>query len=242
MDIFNSWIVNKYVAHRGLHDSEKAENSLSAFKAAIEHNYPIELDVQQIADGTIVVFHDESLHRVTGKDGYVKNIKTKADLKDYKLEGTKEFIPTFDEVLKLINGQVPVMIEIKNTGKVGVLESKLIEVLRKYKGEFCVIAFNPYVLGYFKNNAPEFIRGQLAGSFKGEKLAFFKKFLLKRIALHKVAEPHFISYEAKALPCKFLKKFKHLPLICWTIRSQEDYMKVAKYCDNIVFEGFEPRI
>ena len=113
MKIFNTWIVNKYIAHRGLHNKNCAENSISAFKNAISKNYPIELDVQQIGDGTVIVFHDDTLQRMTGKDGYVKNITSVDSLKEYKLGGTKDTIPTFKEVLEVVNGQVPILIEIK---------------------------------------------------------------------------------------------------------------------------------
>ena len=134
MEIFDSWLVNKYIAHRGLHNEEFAENSLSAFKNAVEKDYAIELDVQMIGDGTVVVFHDETLKRVTGADGYVRNIASKDNLKKYKLNGTKDCIPTFAQVLRLVDGKVPLLIEIKNTGKVGVLEEAVLNMLKKYKG------------------------------------------------------------------------------------------------------------
>ena len=242
MEIFNTWLVNKYIAHRGLHNKEYAENSISAFKNAIDNNYPIELDVQQIADGTVVVFHDETLQRLTGKHGYVKNIKSSNDLKGYKLNKTKDCIPTFEQVLSVVKGQVPILIEIKNNGKVGKLEQTLIDMLNNYKGEYAIMSFNPFVLAYFKNNAPHILRGQLSCSFKNEKLAWFKKVLLRRLALHRIASFNFIAYEATALPYNRLKKFKNVPLLAWTVRSQEQYLEVAKHCDNIIFENFEPKI
>ena len=242
MKIFNTWIVNKYIAHRGLHNKNCAENSISAFKNAISKNYPIELDVQQIGDGTVIVFHDDTLQRMTGKDGYVKNITSVNSLKEYKLGGTKDTIPTFKEVLEVVNGQVPILIEIKNVDKVGRLEQTVIDMLKEYKGEYAIMSFNPFVLSYFKNNAPDILRGQLSGSFKNEKLAWFKKVLLRRLALHRVASFNFIAYEATALPYNRLKKFKNVPLLAWTVRSQEQYLEVAKHCDNIIFENFEPKI
>ena len=114
MDIFKSWVVERCIAHRGLHNNNFPENSLGAFENAIKNSYPIELDVHLIADGTLAVFHDDTLARVCGKDGYVKNL-TKSELKNYKLLGTEYCIPTLDEVLNLVNGQVPLLIEIKNT-------------------------------------------------------------------------------------------------------------------------------
>ena len=241
MDIFKSWLVERCIAHRGLHNDEFPENSLGAFQNAVDNGYPVELDVHIIADGTLVVFHDNSLSRVTGKDGYIKNL-TKNDLTNYSLMGSKYTIPTFDEVLNLIGGKVPILIEVKNTNKVGELETKLLETLRAYNGEYAIESFNPYVLEWFKNNAPDIWRGQLAGYFKGEKLAFIKKFALKRMLLNKMAKPDFIAYEASHLPNRFVRKYKTLPLIAWTIRSQEEYLRVVKYSDNVIFENFEPKI
>ncbi len=241
MDIFKSWLVERCIAHRGLHNNEFPENSLGAFQNAVDNGYPVELDVHIIADGTLVVFHDNSLSRVTGKDGYIKNL-TKNDLTNYSLMGSKYTIPTFDEVLNLIGGKVPILIEVKNTNKVGELETKLLETLRAYNGEYAIESFNPYVLEWFKNNAPDIWRGQLAGYFKGEKLAFIKKFALKRMLLNKMAKPDFIAYEASHLPNRFVRKYKTLPLIAWTIRSQEEYLRVVKYSDNVIFENFEPKI
>lgn len=241
MDIFKSWLVERCIAHRGLHNDQLPENSLGAFNNAIINGYPIELDVHMISDGTLVVFHDDTLSRMTGKDGYLKNLN-KDDLKEYFLAQSKYTIPTLEEVLSLVDGKVPLLIEIKNNSKVGALETKLLETLKKYNGDYAIESFNPYVLEWFKNNAPEILRGQLAGFFKGEKLSSIKKFALKRMLLNKIAMPNFISYEATSLPNRFVRKYKTLPLIAWTVRSQEEYLKVVKYCDNVIFENFEPKI
>ena len=241
MNLFKSWLVEKYIAHRGLHDDQSAENSLSAFEKAIENGYVIELDVQQIADGTVIVFHDSTLSRLTGQDGYVKYL-IKEDLKSCKLNGTKESIPTFEETLKFINGRTPIIIEIKNTGKPGKLESQVLEMLKNYNGEYAIMSFNPYVLKWFKDNAPNIIRGQLSSFFKNENLTFLKRIVLKKMLLNKVSQPNFIAYNSQNLPNRFVKKYNSLPLLAWTVRSQEEYMKVVKYCDNIIFENFQPKI
>lgn len=242
MDLFKTWLVETPIAHRGLHDKNLPENSLGAFSHAIEKGYAIELDVQLLADDTVVVFHDESLARMTGNDGYIKYL-SKGDLKALTLKGTKESIPTLQEVLKLVDGKVPLLIEVKNKYKVGKLEQALIDILKDYKGEFAVQSFNPFSLGYFRQHAPNIIRGQLSGFFKDEKLGWAKRFTLKRMTLNKkVSQPHFISYEASALPNRFVKKYKNLPLLAWTVRSKEEYLKTVKHCDNIIFEKFIPEI
>ena len=242
MNLFNSWLVDQPIAHRGLHDKTTPENSLPAFEKAIEGGYAIELDVRIIADGTVIVFHDDSLSRLTDNDGYVKFLN-KADLDLLKLKGSEERIPTFAQVLEFVDGRVPLLIEIKNNDKVGQLEKRIIELLNDYNGEYAVQSFNPYVLEYFYKHAPHILRGQLAGYFKGEKLSFFKKYALKRMLLNKkVSHPDFISYEARKLPNCHVRKFKTLPLLAWTVRSQSEYLKVVKHCDNIIFENFEPTI
>ncbi len=245
-DIFKSWLVELPIAHRGLHDKNTPENSLAAFSKAIEKGYAIELDVQLISDGTPAIFHDDSLSRMTGNDGYVKFLN-KNDLKVLRLKGTKEHIPTLEEVLKFVDGRTPILIEIKNgSTRVGKLEQKVIDLLKNYKGEYAVQSFNPLSLGYFKNHAPQILRGQLSGSYKGEDFSGvspLKKFILKRMMLNQtISEPNFINYEAKTLPNRYVKKYKEIPLLAWVVTSKEEYMKVVKYCDNIIFEDFTPEI
>lgn len=242
MEIFNSWLVKDYIAHRGFHNKDNPENSLGAFARAIDEGYAIELDVQQIADSTIVVFHDYSLSRMTGKDGYTKNL-LKSELADYKLQGTNFCIPTLVEVLNLVDGQVPILIEIKNEGKVGELEQNTYEILKQYGGQYAIQSFNPYSLEWFKNNAPNVLRGQLSSYFKNDNLSFVKKFALKHMLLNKkVSRPHFISYNVENLPNSIVKRYNKLPLLAWVVRSQTQYYKAVKHCDNIIFEGFNPKI
>lgn len=241
-DLFKSWLVEKPIAHRGLHTDAQPENTLGAFQNAINHGVPIELDVQEIADGTLVVFHDKKLERLTGQDGYLKNLSA-ANLENYKILGTEFSIPTLQSVLQLIAGQVPVLFEIKNENKIGSLERSFCKAIKSYQGEFAIQSFNPFTLEWFKKHAPHIIRGQIASYMKKENLAFFKKFFLKRMSFNKkISEPHFISYCAQDLPNRYVKKYKSLPLLAWTVRSQEEYLSVLKYCDNIIFENFEPRI
>ena len=243
-DIFNSWVVNQYIAHRGLHNNEIPENSLAAFQNAIDHDYGIELDIHPLEDLTPVIFHDETLKRMTGEDGYIKQVKNVEELKKFKLLKSEEKIPTLEEALNLINDQVPILIEIKDYNLNGDFENKIYEILKNYKGRYAVMSFNPYTLKWFRVNAPEILRGQLACFFKGEKnLKAFVKFALKRMLLNKkTSQPHFIAYKYDEVPNKYLKKYKNIPLLTWAVPSQQEYMKVAKHCDNIIFEHFEPKI
>ena len=242
MDLFNSWLVTKYIAHRGLHNDTIPENSLAALQNAIDHDYAIEIDLHPLEDGTPVLFHDETLNRLTGEDGYIKKVENVESLKKLKLLNTQETIPTLEEALKFVNGQVPLLIEIKDYNMTGTFEKAIYDILKDYKGEYAVMSFNPYSIKWFKINAPEVIRGQLSCFFKGEKLNGALKFALKRMLLKKVADPQFIAYKWNELPNKYVNKVKHLPLLAWPVPSQQEYMKVAKHCDNIIFEYFEPKI
>ena len=149
MDIKKSWLFSRPIAHRGLHGIDAPENSLAAFGKAIEAGFPIEIDVRPIDDGTVVVFHDDKLTRMTDLDGYVCNM-TKSDLEKVRLRNSDERIPTFKEVLEFVDGRTPLLIEIKNDSTVGQLERDTLELLSSYKGEYAVQSFNPYSMEFFK--------------------------------------------------------------------------------------------
>ena len=241
MNIFQTWIANKPLAHRGLHNAEIPENSLAAFDNAARENYGIELDVRSLADGTIVVFHDDTLGRMTKQDGYLANL-TYPDIKDLKLVNSNEKIPTLAEVLKVVDGRVPILIEIKNMGKVGELEKAILKALEGYKGEYAVESFNPYTLEWFKINAPQIKRGQLSSFMKNSNLPFFKRQAMKKMKYNKISEPQFIAYHTNDLPNKYVKKYKDvMPVIAWCVRNDEEFNRVfKKYCDNIIFENITP--
>lgn len=240
MDIRKMWLFSRPIAHRGLHTEGCPENSLAAFKNAIDAGYPIEIDIRPVDDGTVVVFHDERLSRMTGNDGYVCNLSND-ELNSLRLSGTEEKIPTFEEVLSYVNGQVPLLIEIKNEAKAGALEKSAIEMLKSYKGDFAVQAFNPYSLEYFKHNAPEMIRGQLSSFYEGSSLSLLKRTVLKKLKMNKVSAPDFVSYHAADLPNKYVTR-TNLPVLAWTVRSNTELERVLPHCDNVIFEGFTPVI
>ncbi|MBQ7977594.1 MAG: glycerophosphodiester phosphodiesterase [Clostridia bacterium] len=249
MDIYQSWLVEKFIAHRGFFDNENQipENSLLAFEKAIENGYAIELDVHVIADGTVVVFHDNILGRMTGQDGYIGQL-TKDDLSKYHLLDTEQTIPTLQQVFDLVDGKTPILIEIKSENlKVGADETKIYELLKEYKGEFAVQSFNPFTIEWFKNNAPEITRGLLSSKFKKDEnnpKSWVKRYALRHMTFNKRSKPQFIAYNVLDLPANILKgrKFKGLPILGWTVKSQSQYMEVVKYVDNIIFQDFKPSI
>ncbi len=247
MTIKDSWLVNQFIAHRGFHDAKNPENTLGAFQRAVDHNYAIELDVRILADGTLVVHHDEKIARTTGADGYLKNM-TWEEIAPLKVLGSEFGIPKVQQVLDLVDGRVPILFDIKNFSRkqVGTLESNLCGMLENYKGSFAVEAFNPFVLLWFKENHPEIKRGIISSSFKDKdnsevKVSSLVAYFLRRLKFNKKIQPHFVSYEWTDLTNRFVRKCR-LPILAWTLTSQEDYMKIVKYADNIIFENFEPKI
>lgn len=239
MNIKETSLFSTPIAHRGLHNDEIPENSLLAFQKAVEKGLPIELDVRVIDDGTVIVFHDDTLGRMTDKDGYASSLR-ESDLGELYLKGSDQTIPTFRQVLELVDGKVPLLIETKVTAKVGVLESKVIEMLKDYKGEYAVQSFDPYSLEYFLRHAPDIARGQLSATFnKSSGLSLIKRMAMSHLKVTKISEPHFISYNGGNLPNKYVAK-TGLPTLAWTVRSISEYEKIKDHCDNIIFEGFTP--
>lgn len=236
-----AWLKRLPIAHRGLHNSQAPENSLAAFQRAVEAGYGIELDVQLSADGHVVVFHDYNLKRMTGLGREVKDLDW-PQLKELQLAGTDEGIPLFRDVLALVRGKVPLLIEIKNEGKVGRLEQAVIEELRGYSGDFAIQSFNPFVLRYFRKHAPGIVRGQLSGPFKGENLALIKVLVLKYLLLNFMSRPAFVSYAAGALPEWFARRLrrKDLYLLAWVVRDINAFVKEKSIYDNVIFEDFSP--
>ena len=167
-----SFLKSNLIAHRGLHNENIPENSIKAFNKAIEKKYIIELDVHLLKDGNVVVFHDDNLKRMTGIDKLIKNT-TYDEIKNLKLINSNEHIPLFTDVLKLINGSVPLLIELKYDTKIGLLEEKVISILKDYKGLYAIQSFNPFSLIYLKKHCKNIPRGQLVSNFSN--INFIKK-------------------------------------------------------------------
>lgn len=244
-DSSTAWLTSKLITHRGLHSEGIPENSMSAFKASVEKGYPIELDVQLTRDEKLVVFHDKKLKRIFEQDIWLKDI-TYQDLSKFYFSNSKETVPLFTEVLSMVNGKVPILIEIKNEGSVGNLESILYSQLKSYKGDYAVQSFNPYSLKWFRENAPEVIRGQLSGNFLvtdydveyagTTRLPWYKKFILSNFLLNFQSRPNFIAYEIKHTSENkliSLRKF-NIPVIGWAVDDKEEYLRTRDYFDNFI--------
>ena len=232
------FLLDNIIAHRGLHNIKNGivENSIEAFRCAIEEKYIIELDVHILKDDEIIVFHDDNLERVTGVNKKVSEVSYN-EIKNLKLKNMNSYIPKLEDVLKLIDGKVPLLIEIKNAEKVGRLERKLVELLKNYKGKYAVQSFNPFVINWFKKNAPNVLRGQLSSNMKNENL--FKRLVLKNMLLNFWTNPDFISYSVNDLSFEKAKKIrKEYILLGWTVRNKDDYEKLKNEYDNLICENF----
>lgn len=243
----HNWIIHSYIAKYGFVTEDAPENTLKAYSNAIEKNYPILLGVQMIDDGEIVCFSHKTLSSVTKESGYVSNMSL-SEIKELTIGETQETIPTLDEALELIQGKVPVIIDIFNDGNVGKLEQKVADTLDKYISKYelfdsvAVMSLNPYSLEWFLNQAPWFPRILRSGKFKVKMFGSIKSKKLTKLKLYKVALPDYVCYNAKDLPCKYIKKVKPVGILAYNVKTQNEYMEVAKYCDNIIFDGFEPTI
>ena len=239
----HSWLLKYPIAHRGLHDSNVTipENSLSAFRKSIQAGYSIELDIHILKDGNLAVFHDDTLTRMCKTDSRINDLDA-ISIKNYNLINSQEKIPLLQEVLDIINDRVPLLIEIKNTAKVGEAEAALMKQMRNYKGRFAIQSFNPFSIAWFKTNYPDVPRGQLSGNFRSEKMNFIIKKVLQNFLFNWKSKPHFIGYDIHALPNKKVSRLrrKGLPVLGWTVRTEQEYKAIAAYCDNIIFENIEP--
>jgi len=235
-------------AHRGLHNKPAIpENSMSAFRKAIEKGYGAELDVHLLKDGSLAVFHDASLKRCTGSEGFIEDL-TREELKNYRLEGTEETIPAFEEVLALFEGRAPLIIELKaERGNAAALSEAVCKVLDNYKGTYCLESFDPRCLIWLKKNRPEMIRGQLSQNFlkntskMGKLIDFVLTFLLANV----VTFPDFIAYkfdDRKNLSNQLCLNLWGVQGASWTIISQEQFETCMMENLLPIFEQFEPEL
>ena len=230
------------IAHRGLHSAEVCENSLEAFRLAAEQGYPIELDVHLTRDGDLAVIHDSLLSRMTGKGGVVERL-TAAELKNYRLRDGQK-IPMLREVLKLIDGHVPILIELKFRRAFN--EKQAIAVLEQlkdypYKSMIALQSFHPKMVKYLKTHTCEFPVGYLS-SFKLLKNHDFVNYHLKTLKLFRYMRADFISYDIAYLPNKYVsaKRRRGVQVLAWTVNTPEKEARAARTADNIIFENIVP--
>ena len=233
-------------AHRGLHDSSRPENSMSAFRAALEGGYGIELDLHLLKDGNLAVMHDSLLKRTTGAEGRMEDLSTE-DLGRYHLEGTLETIPTFQQVLDLYGGKAPIIVELKPVdGNHAALAETACNMLDGYNGPYCIESFDPRCIYWLKKHRPDVIRGQLSENFlKTEtKMPWLLRFVLTHNLVNFLTVPDFIAYRfdhrKDTISNALCRRLYGVQGVSWTIRSQEDYDTAVKEGWLPIFENFTP--
>lgn len=237
------------LAHRGLHDRTKGvvENSRGAFEAAIAKGYGIELDVQGDAQAVPLVFHDADLDRLTGATGALRD-REASDLTAIRLSDSTESIPTLADVLDLIAGRCPLLIEIKDQDgrlgpDVGELQNRVCDALSGYIGPVAVMSFNPHTIAAVKTRAPNLPIGLVTDAFSAAdwpEVPPARRATLAGIPDAEDLGLDFISHNRRDLtsPAVSRLKSKGLPILCWTVRSKEQEMTARKTADNVTFEGY----
>lgn len=232
-------------AHRGLHDENLPENSMGAFRAALEHGYGIELDIHLMKDGNLAVIHDTSLKRTAGADINITDLTTE-DLPNYPLNDKGELIPTFSQVLELFAGKAPLIIELKDDGNSAALVDAAVKAMEGYEGPYCMESFHPMCVYQLKKRHPHIIRGQLVMNyFKETKSPLHPvlKWILTNQAENFLTKPDFVAYrfsDRKARSNVLARKFWGLQGVSWTLKTQEEFDTAVSEGWVPIFEGFKP--
>lgn len=243
---FRNWLY----AHRGLHSNAPGrpeamapENSMRAFQKAVDAGFGIELDVQMAKDDVPVVFHDFTLERICGVKGKVRDY-TYEELQQFALCGSDQRIPKFEDVLKCVNGRVPLIVELKVDGMdISVCEAADTLLLR-YPGLYCIESFHPLALFWYRKHRKHVVRGQLSEAFlkEGEyKGALY--FLLQNLMFNWLTKPDFIAYNHKhagVAARKFCRGLYRNMAVAWTIKSKEELEAARGQFDLFIFDSFLP--
>ena len=230
-------------AHRGLWGGAIPENSLPAFRAAAEAGYGIELDVQLTADRQLLVFHDDSLERMCHVARDIRECSL-ADLRELRLAGTDEHIPSFADALAAVDGRVPLIVEIKSCKRISLLCELADRQMRAYHGPCCVESFDPRAVRWFRRHHPEMIRGQLAFGLTRD---LYQKRTLNRFLAsmtgNTFGRPDFIAFDirtADSRPFRFVKRLFRPWTVAWTVSDQQTMNSLRSEWDLQIFEGFRP--
>jgi glycerophosphoryl diester phosphodiesterase len=239
-----NWIQTHDIAHRGYYTKDQTvpENSLSAFHRAISNGFSIELDLNVTKDGTVISFHDHTLERICNDTRSLSDV-TYEEIRHLTLFQTSEHIPTFKEVLNLVNGKVPLLIELKPHGDVVKLCTSFYDDIKDYQGKYAIFSFHPRVVYWFKKHHPEIIRGQIAEFFKHDQMNRLFRYLLKTMFFNRFTKPDFISYGIYDMPNQYLDKLKKkgMTIISYAARTREDLNRIRTQYHNAVFEHFDPK-
>ena len=241
------WLSARPIAHRGLHGEGLIENTLGAAAAAVAGNYGIEVDLQLAADGEVVVFHDDTLDRLTSGTGPV-NARSLAELKALSLRATSERIPTLQELLARVAGRTPLMLELKSQWNGDDrLAARLAAELMSYAGPVAAMSFDPDLVMALIKHAPGLPRGIVAERHfrKSEwpQLSLVRRLALGHLLHMYATKPHFIAYRVDDLPALaplFCRHVWGMPILTWTVRSEAQRRRARWWANQVIFEGFRP--
>jgi glycerophosphoryl diester phosphodiesterase len=240
-----TWLTARPIAHRGLHNKSFGiiENTVSAFEGALAGNYAIECDLQITSDGEAVVFHDETLERLTESVGHVKAHTTK-QLQNIVVKNSTDKIQTLSELLEQVDGKVPLVIELKShwNGEVA-LALRALKVLKKYNGPFCLMSFDQDLVAAVAERSPETIRGITADKTVHpdyDPLPLERRLDMQQFRHVQKTRPHFVSFYFRDLPYAPVQNLRDagLAVITWTIRNKEQEAEALRYSDQVTFEGY----
>ena len=244
---------DRMFAHRGFYrnDSEAPENSFAAFRKAVEKGFGIELDVQLSKDGVPVVFHDDTLERAARDEkgeavtGRVYDYSF-AELQKFHLFDSGEKIPSFEAVLKLVGGRVPLIVEIKADSEKRAIKvcEKADPLLQEYPGEYVVESFHPSAVRWYRKHRPQVIRGQLSEAYTKDRIQRdLRHFMGEHLMFNAVTQPDFIAYNSKHernFSRRLIRRLFHCPSVAWTIESPAELKQMQGKYDLFIFEGFDP--
>ncbi len=232
-------------AHRGLYEKDQSvpENSLEAFKRAAAYGCGVELDVQLSKDGAVVVFHDDTVDRMTTEKGRVDSF-TLEELQAMPLKGTAYRMPLFTDVMAVLDGKSPTIVELKSTPNYPELCEKTLAILRTLRGPYCVESFDPRIVRWFYKNAPDLVRGQLTESFshwRKAKLPLWRCLMMHTLCINFLTHPQFIAFGRGHRPlCMLLGRKLGAKTVFWTERPDHDHALLQKRYDCRIFEHYRP--
>lgn len=236
-------------AHRGVFNNrtQAPENSMPAFRRAVDEGFGIELDVQLTKDRIPVIFHDFTLMRACGEHGLLSSYSWD-ELRQFRLFESQERIPRLDEFLEMVDGRVPLMVEIKSNKTDMEICRKTDELLSSYRGVYCIESFNPLVLFWYRRHRGSIMRGQLSDGFTWTpeyRVIVHRPFLLAMqfLLVNVLSRPDFVSYNAKYrnnLSRRLCRSLFKKRSAAWVVQSKDDLEKYRHHFDVFIFDGFIP--
>lgn len=244
----NYWIIDKYIAKNGQFSPDVFPNTLDTYSQAIKLGYALCIPVHILDDDNIVCFSHKNISKVVPTTSGYLNKFSLDELKEVSLNDRNEKVPTLEEALNHIANKTPIIIEIHNEGMVGKMEDKILSLLQKYISKYnchsrvAIMSINPYTLQYCYQQFPYITRILKSGNFAEKMFGSLPTRKLKNLKLYKITMADFICYSSELLPSRLCAKCKPVGVIAYNVTNQNHYIKVAPYCDNIIFSHFKPTI